>query len=349
MARRGAKLSEMDEQRALLDSLMGVNRNQDRAEEVVSDYRDERVCKYYLHGVCPSELFNNTRTDVGPCALQHSDEMKEAFERDLKNNVRGTHLAMFDAEMERKLSLLVTDADRKISRERAKQEEAGNERTDPEMQPEVLSLTVDIEHQCDLIEKLGEAGDVDSARRYFDELEDMEEERRDVLRRHSANRFLAVQSVQRLKVCHICGSNLSLSDGDSRIADHFQGKQHEGYKLIRLFLDKMAARRGQGQGQGQGQGPRYDRERDERHDRGDRGDRDRERDRAPAGRGDRYDPYRDDRYGGRDRDQGYQRRDSRDRDRNRDRDRGGRDGRSDHRERDRSRDRDRDRGRGGRY
>ena len=44
--------SEMDSQRDLLDTLMGVNRNMDRAEDEINDYHDDRVCKFYLSGVC---------------------------------------------------------------------------------------------------------------------------------------------------------------------------------------------------------------------------------------------------------------------------------------------------------
>jgi hypothetical protein len=43
----------MDEQRALLDSLMGFNRNSDRLDGELTDFRDERVCKFYLLGMCP--------------------------------------------------------------------------------------------------------------------------------------------------------------------------------------------------------------------------------------------------------------------------------------------------------
>ena len=41
----------MDEQRALLDSLMGVNRNADRAADEILDYHDSRLCKMFLFGV----------------------------------------------------------------------------------------------------------------------------------------------------------------------------------------------------------------------------------------------------------------------------------------------------------
>ena len=44
--------SEMDSQRDLLDTLMGVNRNMDRAEDEINDYHDDRVCKFFLSSVC---------------------------------------------------------------------------------------------------------------------------------------------------------------------------------------------------------------------------------------------------------------------------------------------------------
>ena len=51
---RDAPKSEMDSQRALLDSLMGINRNNDREEDQITDYRDDRCCKYFLVGMCPN-------------------------------------------------------------------------------------------------------------------------------------------------------------------------------------------------------------------------------------------------------------------------------------------------------
>lgn len=50
---RDAPKSEMDAQRELLDSLMGINRNNDRKADYVSDFRDDRTCKFYITGMCP--------------------------------------------------------------------------------------------------------------------------------------------------------------------------------------------------------------------------------------------------------------------------------------------------------
>lgn len=43
------------------DELMGVNRNLDNEEGVIDDFRDERVCKAYLCGLCPHDLFRCVR------------------------------------------------------------------------------------------------------------------------------------------------------------------------------------------------------------------------------------------------------------------------------------------------
>lgn len=39
------------------DELMGVNRNLDNEEGVIDNFQDERVCKPYLCGLCPHDLF----------------------------------------------------------------------------------------------------------------------------------------------------------------------------------------------------------------------------------------------------------------------------------------------------
>lgn len=96
----------MDEQRALLDELMGANRNQDNpdvsksagagtyasmhactqvqpplvhrswprspaipyprthAQALIEDYRDRRVCKHFLLGCCPHDVFRQTKIDM---------------------------------------------------------------------------------------------------------------------------------------------------------------------------------------------------------------------------------------------------------------------------------------------
>lgn len=49
----------------LLDQLMGTTRNAVPGEDVRElSWSDEEVCKHYLCGFCPSELFVNTKAEA---------------------------------------------------------------------------------------------------------------------------------------------------------------------------------------------------------------------------------------------------------------------------------------------
>jgi hypothetical protein len=64
-----SKSTRMDAQRALLDELMGAERDvplQQRSHRQLH-FTDPGVCKYELAGVCPNQLFTNTRSDLGAC------------------------------------------------------------------------------------------------------------------------------------------------------------------------------------------------------------------------------------------------------------------------------------------
>ena len=51
---------------ALLDQLMGGSRNCLPGEEShQQSWKDGNVCKFFLCGFCPSQLFTNTKADVG--------------------------------------------------------------------------------------------------------------------------------------------------------------------------------------------------------------------------------------------------------------------------------------------
>ncbi len=53
----------MDETRALLDELMGVGRNGDSGNRL--KITDSKVCRSYLCGFCPQQMFTNTKAAMG--------------------------------------------------------------------------------------------------------------------------------------------------------------------------------------------------------------------------------------------------------------------------------------------
>ena len=104
---RDAAKSEMDSQRELLDSLMGINRNNDRKKDQISDFRDERVCKFFITGMCPHDIFMNTKVDEGPCQKIHSEALKAEFQR-------SNDIYVYDNLLEREFQGKVNEVDRVI-------------------------------------------------------------------------------------------------------------------------------------------------------------------------------------------------------------------------------------------
>ncbi|KAL0322281.1 UNVERIFIED_CONTAM: putative RNA-binding protein Luc7-like 1 [Sesamum calycinum] len=147
---------------------------------------------------------------------------------------------------------------------------------------------------------------------------------------------------QKLRVCDICGAFLSVYDSDRRLADHFGGKLHLGYMLIREKLAELQEERDK---------KRKTHEEDRRNDKflvlfrsRDRKSRDRDRESSKDhDKSETRERARDNDHRGRDRDRHYDRHRGYDRERERERDSArSYDSRSRRRSRSRSKERTRD-------
>jgi hypothetical protein len=68
------------ETRRLLEQLMGeqlMSGSDQRAPQV--SIIDPKVCKAYLAGQCPHDLFTNTKQDFGPCPKIHNEALKTEY------------------------------------------------------------------------------------------------------------------------------------------------------------------------------------------------------------------------------------------------------------------------------
>ncbi|KAE8781503.1 hypothetical protein D1007_45194 [Hordeum vulgare] len=90
-------------------------------------------------------------------------------------------------------------------------------------------------------EELGESGMIDEAQKLLDEAEALKKlGARPQPVPDSAKMSTHVQITdQKLRLCDICGAFLSVYDSDRRLADHFGGKLHMGYMLIREKLSEL--------------------------------------------------------------------------------------------------------------
>ncbi|KAF3452485.1 hypothetical protein FNV43_RR02918 [Rhamnella rubrinervis] len=147
----------MDAFRKQLDQLMGANRNGD-VREVNRKYYDRDVCRLYLVGLCPHELFQLTKMDMGPCPKVHSLQLRKEYEEAKAKGVDN-----YDRDLEDVIDRLIVECDRKIARalKRLEDEDAkaaiAISVTEVTQTPEVLELSKQIK------EKLKEVDQYDRA------------------------------------------------------------------------------------------------------------------------------------------------------------------------------------------
>lgn len=95
------------EQRKLLEQLMGATTS--HQAKVAID--DPKVCRSYIVGSCPHDLFTNTKQDFGPCSKVHSEALKAEYEAlpDREKQRLG-----FDYDYIRDLTKYLDDCNRRI-------------------------------------------------------------------------------------------------------------------------------------------------------------------------------------------------------------------------------------------
>jgi len=287
----------MDATRALLDELMGKDRNTLEKGGRATHFSDPEICKHFLCGFCPNELFINTKSDLGACKKKHDEHCKEDYQ-----NYKTKEKYPYERDFIRYLERLIDDLDRKVKK--------AHERIDldgplPTVTSErIQALTEKIQNLLQRVEELAEEGKIDESQTLMKMVDQMKGEKELALANELNN--ISAQE-KRMKVCDICGAFLVLGDTEKRVQSHIEGKQHQGYALIRKTLEDHR-RRNREEGEKEEREVREkgevrevkgevrelrDAPRDnDTRDRRDR-DRDRERDRRPYRRDDRdYDRRR---------------------------------------------------------
>lgn len=66
--------------RKLLDQLLGEDRNGENDATMRKSYSDEVFCRPFLCGMCPNEMFLNTKNDLGDCPRRHNERKRRDYE-----------------------------------------------------------------------------------------------------------------------------------------------------------------------------------------------------------------------------------------------------------------------------
>ncbi|KAK6289513.1 hypothetical protein POUND7_001054 [Theobroma cacao] len=169
----------MDAMRKQLDVLMGANRNGD-VREVNRKYYDRDVCRLFLSGLCPHELFQLTKMDMGPCPKVHSLQLRKEYEEAKAKGVDN-----YDRELEDAIDRLIVECDRKIGRalKRLEDEDAkaaiAISVSDVTQTPEVLELSKQIKEKLKEADQHDLEGKTDLKIRALEEVEEFRTKRAD--------------------------------------------------------------------------------------------------------------------------------------------------------------------------
>lgn len=199
---------------------------------------DPRICKSYLVGECPYDLFQGTKLSMGRCPQVHSAKYRLLYEKEKK---KGKKFPDFEREYQAVLSRFVSDCNGQISIALDKLEHTPEETERiKQVTGELDVLDSRIGLMVEEIESLLRADEVSQAMIQGTKLQAAQEKRQEVAKRvKSITENVGQSAQQKLQVCEVCGAYLSRLDTDRRLADHFLGKVHLGYVKMREELDRM--------------------------------------------------------------------------------------------------------------
>lgn len=229
-----------EEQRKFLERLMGKDAlisSASRRKDI--DIKSHKVCKSFLVGVCPHDLFNGTKQNLGKCLFLHLEKHKLEYEH--RTKTLGESFPSFELDHYKTLHKYIYDLEKKIEVAQKRLEHK------PEEKEKIASLTKKLEI---LDTKIGlKTQEIDSLLMHDEflkllyesiELNELYKKRNsmfELVRNMAEN--LCQTSQQKLQVCEGCGAYLSRLDSDRRLADHLIGKLHLGYVQMKQAYDEL--------------------------------------------------------------------------------------------------------------
>jgi len=232
----------LQQQRAVLAELFRFG------ERSISDFTDARVCRLYLCGLCPSELFPNTKFALPACTKVHDDTLRQQYESALGKggpNYEGLLLEQLEGVCERMERRALMDA------RRGEEEDCPGSfipRVETEHTPEIEAAEKEIADKERSHEAAVACGSILGAQALEDELAALR--RKKCLLQARACREASVAppagrvAHPRLRMCSGCGVQVNLVDADDRTADHFGGRAHLGHVLAAQTVKRLREKRG---------------------------------------------------------------------------------------------------------
>ncbi|CAN3363013.1 protein Luc7p [Diutina catenulata] len=232
-----------DLQRQAIEQLMGREalHSDGRRGRPPTDFTSSRVCKSFLVGTCPHDLFVGTKQDLGKCPQLHLEKHRLEYQQRV---AQGRRYPEFEYDYYKHLRQYIQDLDTQIAVAHKRLEHTPEEKEKIAAAMRELDVAdSNIALMAQEIECLVAAGDIVGAVRQEAELDRRQAERAQLFEtaRNLAEN-VGQTSQQKLQVCEGCGAYLSRLDSDRRIADHLMGKIHLGYVQMRKAYEELHAK-----------------------------------------------------------------------------------------------------------
>mmetsp|Transcript_14605 Transcript_14605/g.28758 ORF Transcript_14605/g.28758 Transcript_14605/m.28758 type:complete len:422 (-) Transcript_14605:58-1323(-) len=275
----------MDETRALLDALMGPNRNSkpqaNSKRGGPPDFADRNVCKNFLVGFCPHDWFTTAKRQLKPCHKIHSEVMREQFEAHPDTD---RYRAEYEEDFLNYLEVVARDCDAYIARERPKCRAKGSGGKVVRLPPDLKKRCEEMEvRYAELIKTSETLADQSLAlsQAQMKQAIALKEEMDDIKQKYTSE-FPGEDLCEICGVKYLCGGG-ALQWHDEE--DHKRGKTHDGFAKIRAKLVELRGRRRSWEKHREDidRGRAADRERERERERHER-DKEREREREKARR-----------------------------------------------------------------
>ena len=231
----------MEAIRKALDNMMGKDRNLPIREQILKKkhFDDQDVCKFFLIGFCPHELFTYVKSsNIGECHYRHDQQFKISFESDPN---REYYQIKYEESLISFLESITSELDMKIKRCLERIELPPPEQVlNKDAQIEIENLNKEITEKIKEAEHLGEMGLIDQSEKLMKEIEQIKIQRNLLT---NTKEHAAIYKDRQMKVCEICGALQSAIDNEKRIQTHKEGKIHSAYLKIRQCLDLLRKKR----------------------------------------------------------------------------------------------------------
>jgi hypothetical protein len=226
--------------RALLDQLMGKDRNAPTFKGISEQWKDPSMCKAYILDFCPYELFYNTKVFLGNCRGTHSDVVKHQFDTSSDKD-KASLRKKYELDLLTQLERIIDSVDLRVRKQQERvQSKIADYRLPAEKQRELDEMNQEISISMKQVERLAEQGIFEESALLMSKVEELTR-RAAEFKKQAENRYFKTESV-----CSVCGAvtvfSLDEHGKEELINDHLRGRQHSGMERVRMKVIELKNR-----------------------------------------------------------------------------------------------------------